>query len=210
MTVDGAYYGDLDTSYYQNIASPAERLATAFVKFSSTTPPLAGSVDEEKVSTRSVPLRDVRRAPENRRCPGRRVRCGDGPAGRLYPQILGTYDVGFQLRITRRSGYGSRQGAASEIHSIRSRSSTSAGSGTTTSITATPGVPDLLRGPGLELNEVGGRTRQAIVEWNLPPVRFLRFGTRVLRDAAAHLAVHGRPRDQLRPPAETTGTPPVN
>jgi hypothetical protein len=32
--------------------------------------------------------------------------------------------------------------------------------------------------PGLALNEIGGRTfAKSFLEWNLPPIRFLRFGT---------------------------------
>jgi hypothetical protein len=101
------------------------------------------------------------------------------PAG-FYPQILATYDVGFQLGLAHSS--------------IWLRSAAGAGTGD-------PQNPfsqfffggfgnnwvdhgDIRRYrqfyafPGLTLNEIGGRTfGKSILEWNLPPIRFRRFGT---------------------------------
>jgi hypothetical protein len=217
--VDGAYYGDLDTlPYYQNIASPAERLATAFVKFQfDNSRRSLGSVDEEKGQHAQLYLSET--YTPGARCnpalaPGGVCDVVTAPPAGFYPQVLGTYDVGFQLPITHSSlwlrfaagggvgdplnpfaqfyfgGFGNNYVDNGDIKRYRTFYSF----------------------PGLEINEVGGRTfGKAIVEWNLPPIRFLRFGTpgfyaTWLRTSLFMSGLATNFDHQY----EVTGTPPVN
>lgn len=184
MTVDSAYYGDLDTlPYYQNIASPANRLATAFVKFHyENIRGSLGRVDEEKGQRAELYLSETYTPgstcnPAN--APGGVCDVATAPPAGFYPQVLGTYDVGFQLPLRHSSiwlrtaagagmgdplnpfaqfyfgAFGNNWVDHGEIHRYRS----------------------FYAFPGLDLNEVGGRTfGKGILEWNLPPARFSHLG----------------------------------
>lgn len=185
MTVDGAYYGGLDTlPYYQNVASPADRLATAFVKFDfENLRASLGRVDTEKGQRAELFLSGTY-TPGSvcnpALAPGGVCDVETAPPGGLYPQILATYDVGFQLPLVHSSiwlrnaagagvgdplnpyaqfyfgAFGNNWVDNGEIHRYRS----------------------FYAFPGLEINEVGGRTfAKSTLEWNLPPIRFLHFGT---------------------------------
>jgi hypothetical protein len=185
MTIDGAYYGGLDTlPYYQNIASPSDRLSTLFVKFDfENVRSSLGAVDAEKGQKAQLYLSET--YTPGSKCnpalaPGGVCDVATAPPGGFYPQILATYDVGAQLPITHSSFW------------LR----TAAGGGL-----GDPLNPfaqfyfgafgnnwvdhgDIRRYrlfyafPGLDINEVGGRTfAKAMLEWNLPPIRFRRFGT---------------------------------
>jgi hypothetical protein len=184
MTVDGAYYGGLDTlPYYQNIASPANRLTTLFTKFEFVNLRSSlGAVDGEKGQRARLYL-SATYTPDPTCVPSPGLsNCNPttSPAGGFFPQILGTYDVGFQLPITHSSVW------------LR----TAAGGGTGDPTDPYANVyfgafgnnwvdnGDIRRYrefyafPGLAINEVGGRTfGKLILEWNLPPIRFLHFGT---------------------------------
>jgi hypothetical protein len=185
MTVDGAYYGGLDTlPYYQNVASPANRLATAFVKFDFLNlRGSLGSVDAEKGQSGKLFLSETYTPGST--CNTSQASGGvcdvqTAPPGGLYPQIVATYDVGFQLPLVHSSiwlrsaagagvgdplnpyaqfffgAFGNNWVDNGEIHRYR----------------------EFWAFPGLAINEVGGRTfGKAILEWNLPPIRFRRFGT---------------------------------
>jgi hypothetical protein len=187
FTADAAYYGDLDTlPYYQNIASPSDRLASAFVKFYfENTRSSLGRVDEEKgqraqlyVSGTHTP--DPSCVPETVPVVLNNCNPTTAPEGGFFPQVLGTYDLGFQLPITHSS--------------VWLRGAAGGGTGDPTNPFANfffggfgnnwVDHGDIKRYrqwyafPGLEINEVGGRTfAKAMVEWNLPPIRFKRFGT---------------------------------
>ena len=185
MTVDGAYYGGLDTlPYYQNVASPADRLATAFVKFDfENLRASLGGVTAEKGQSAKLYLSETYTpgsACNPALAPGGVCDVETAPPGGLYPQILATYDVGFQLPLAHSS--------------IWLRNAAGAGIGDPLNPYAQfffgafgnnwvdNGVISRYREfyafPGLAINEVGGRTfAKSILEWNLPPIRFLRFGT---------------------------------
>ncbi len=184
MTLDGAYYGDLDTlPYYQNVASPAKSLAQAFVKFNfQNVRSSLGAVDGEKGQLAQLYLSET--YTPGAQCnpalaPGGVCDVATAPPGGFYPQVLGTYDVGFQLGLSHSS--------------IWVRTAAGAGKGDPTN----PFAQFFFGGfgnnwidhgdirryrnfyafPGLEINEVGGRTfGKAILEWNLPPARFNRLG----------------------------------
>ena len=185
MTVDGAYYGGLDTlPYYQNVASPADRLATAFVKFDfANVRSSLGNVDSEKGQRAKLYLSETYTPGSTcntATAPGGVCDVATAPPGGLYPQIMATYDVGFQLPLVHSSiwlrnaagagigdplnpyaqfffgAFGNNWVDNGEIHRYR----------------------DFYAFPGLAINEVGGRTfAKSILEWNLPPIRFLHFGT---------------------------------
>jgi len=185
MTVDGAYYGDLDTlPYYQNIASPATRLATAFVKFHfENVRASLGAVDAEKGQRSDLYLSET--YTPGAKCnpalaPGGICDVATAPPAGFYPQILATYDIGFQFPNTHSS--------------IWLRNAAGGGKGDPLNPFAQfyfggfgnnwVDHGDLRRYrqfyafPGLEINEIGGRTfAKSILEWNLPPIRFRRFGT---------------------------------
>jgi hypothetical protein len=184
MTVDGAYYGGLDTlPYYQNIASPANRLTTLFVKFDfENVRSSLGAVDGEKGQRAKLYL-SATYTPDPTCTPIAGLdNCNPttAPVGGFFPQILATYDVGFQLPLTHSS--------------IWLRTAAGAGTGDPTDPYANfffgafgnnwvdngdiHRYREFISFPGLEINEVGGRTfGKAILEWNLPPIRFRRLGS---------------------------------
>ena len=164
FTTEAAYYGNLETlPLFQNVPSPSDKLVTAFarMKYENVRSSI-GRVDEEK---------------------GQRVQGWVGANyadGDFVPQTLATYDVGFQLPLTHSSiwlrnavgaGFGDRTDPFAEFffggfgnnwvdHGEEHR------------------YREVLSFPGLEIDEVGGRTfAKSILEWNLPPIRFRRFGT---------------------------------
>jgi WD40 repeat protein len=184
MTVDGAYYGDLDTlPYYQNIASPADRLATTFVKFDfANVRSSLGSVDQEKGQKAQLYLSATHTPdPTCTPTPGLNdCNATTAPEGGFFPQVLATYDLGFQLGLAHSS--------------IWLRGAAGGGTGDPTNPFANfffggfgnnwVDKGDVKRYrqwyafPGLEINEVGGRTfAKAMLEWNAPPIRFKRLGT---------------------------------
>ncbi len=184
FTIDGAYYGNLDTlPFYQNVASPADRLAQAFVKFHwENVRASLGQVDEEKGQRAELFLSEA--YTPGAQCntalaPGGVCDQATAPPAGFYPQILATYDVGFPLPGANWSvwlrnaagagigdpinpfaqfffgGFGNNWVDHGDIHRYR----------------------NFYAFPGIDLNEVGGRTfAKAILEWNLPPLRFNRFG----------------------------------
>jgi hypothetical protein len=184
MTVDGAYYGGLDTlPYYQNVASPSNRLSTLFVKFDfANVRSSLGSVDGEKGQRARVYLSATYTPDPTCVADPALDNCNPttAPQGGFFPQILGTYDVGFQLPLTHSS--------------IWLRSAAGGGTGDPTNPYANfyfgafgnnwvdngdiRRYREFFAFPGLAINEVGGRTfGKMTFEWNLPPIRFLHFGT---------------------------------
>ncbi|HEX4823823.1 MAG TPA: hypothetical protein VFV19_05895 [Candidatus Polarisedimenticolaceae bacterium] len=186
VTVDGAYYGNLDTlPYYQNVASPASTLATLFAKFQFDNARASlGRVDEEKGEHASLYVSGT--YTPNPNCtpniaqPLNNCNTTTAPAGGFYPQVLGTFDVGFQLPL--------------KHSSIWLRSAAGGGTGDPTSPFANfffgafgnnwvdngniKRYREFFSFPGLAINEIGGRTfAKSMLEWNLPPIRFRRFGT---------------------------------
>jgi len=164
FTTEAAYYGNLETlPLFQNVASPSDKLVTAFarLKYENVRSSI-GRVDEEK---------------------GQRVQGWVGANyadGDFVPQTLGTYDVGFQLPLTHSSiwlrtaagaGFGDRDDPFAQFffggfgnnwvdHGDEHR------------------YRKVLSFPGFEIDEIGGRTFvKSILEWNLPPLRFRRLGT---------------------------------
>ena len=100
--------------------------------------------------------------------------------GDFVPQVLGTYDFGFQLPLTHSSiwlrnaagvGFGDRDDPFAQFFF--------GGFGNNwVDHRATRRYREFYAFPGLELNEVGGRTfAKAILDWNLPPIYFRRVGT---------------------------------
>ena len=164
FTTEAAYYGNLETlPLFQNVASPSDTLVTGFarLKYENVRSSI-GRVDEEK---------------------GQRVQLWLGAYyadGDFVPQTLATYDVGFQLPLTHSSiwlrnavgaGFGDRTDPFAQFffggfgnnwidHGDEHR------------------YREVLSFPGVEIDEIGGRTfGKSILEWNLPPIRFRRFGT---------------------------------
>ena len=219
LSVDGAYYGGLETlPYYQNVASPANRLATAFVKFDFVNLRTSlGSVNAEKGQTAKLYLSETYTPGSTCNpalAPGGVCDVQTAPPGGFYPQILGTYDVGFQLPLTHSSFW------------IRSAAGTGVGDplnpyaqfffGAFGNNWVDNGVVSRYREfyafPGLTINEVGGRTfAKAMLEWNLPPIRFRRFGTPGFYGSwiRTSLFVTGLATN-FDHPYEEIGTPPVN
>ena len=164
LTLDAAYYGDLDQlPFYQNIASPSDKLVEGFarLRYENVRSSL-GHVDDEKGHRAEF------------------IVAGNYAAGDAVPLALGTYDIGFQLPLTHSSvwlraaagaGFGERDDPLSQFffggfgnnwvdHGEIRR------------------YREFYAFPGLEINEVAGRTfGKGILEWNLPPIRFLRFGS---------------------------------
>ena len=185
MTVSGGYYGGLDTlPLYQNVASPADRLANALVNFHfEDVRSSLGAVDSEKGQRADLYLSETYTpgaACNPALAPGGVCDVATAPPAGFYPQIMATYDLGFQLPLGHSSvwlrtaagagqgeptnpfaqfffgGFGNNYVDHGEVQRYRS-----------------PGAF-----PGVELNDVGGRTfAKAMLEWNLPPIRFSRFGS---------------------------------
>lgn len=185
MTIDGAYYGGLDTlPYYQNIASPADRLATTFLKFHfENLRGSLGSVDAEKGQRAELVLSET--YTPGSRCnpalaPGGVCDVATAPPGGLYPQILATYDVGFQLPLAHSSIW-LRSGAGGGLGDPLNPFAQFYFGGFGNNWVDHGDVRRyrlFYAFPGLALNELGGRTfAKSILEWNLPPIRFRRFGT---------------------------------
>ena len=185
LTVDGAYYGGLDTlPDYQDVASPASQLATAFVKldFENIRGSL-GRVDQEKGQRAKLIVSETYTPGstcDTATAPGGVCDVQTAPPGGFYPQILATYDVGFQLPLTHSS--------------IWLRAAAGAGIGDPLNPYAQfffgafgnnwvdngelRRYREFYAFPGLAINEVGGRTfAKSTLDWNLPPIRFLHFGT---------------------------------
>ena len=163
LTVDGAYYGNLDTlPLYQNVPSPADRLASGFVRLRYTNLRSSlGHVDDEKGQKWDL------------------YTGANYSTGNVIPQILGTYDAGFQLPLAHSSiwtrsaagvGFGDRNDPFAQFffgafgnnwvdHREEHR------------------YREFYAFPGLDINEIGGRTfGRSTLEWNIPPIRFRRFG----------------------------------
>ena len=185
MTVDAAYYGGLDTlPYYQNVSSPANRLATTFVKFDfGNTRSSLGAVDSEKGQRAKLYL-SLTYTPgstcNTANAPGGVCDVETAPPGGFYPQILANYDVGFQLPLVHSSIW------------LRTYAGTGVGDPLNPYAQFFFGAfgnnwvdnGDIRRYrefyafPGLAIDEVGGRPfAKSVLEWNLPPIRFLHFGT---------------------------------
>jgi hypothetical protein len=164
LDLDAAYYGDLEIlPDYQNIASPVSRLLSleGRLEYANVRSSL-GHVDEEK-GHRVEALALVDRAP-----------------GATFPKLLGTYDQGFPLPLDHSSvwfrtaagvGSGDRGDPLSNFYF--------GGFGNNW---VDHGNEKRYREPwsfpGLEINEIGGKTfGKFLLEWNLPPLRFRRLGS---------------------------------
>jgi hypothetical protein len=145
------------------VGSPSDRLATAFVRLHyENLRASLGSVDAEKGQQSDVYV------------------AANYADGNFVPQLLGTYDFGIQLPLTHSSvwlrsaagiGFGDRDDPFAQFffggfgnnwvdHGVTRR------------------YREFYAFPGIELNEVGGRTfAKAILDWNLPPIYFGRVGT---------------------------------
>jgi hypothetical protein len=142
-----------------------------------------GSVDAEKGQRAELYLTET--YTPGSKCnpalaPGGVCDVATAPPGGLYPQILATYDVGFQLPLVHSSiwlrnaaggGIGDPQNPFAQFYF--------GGFGNNWVDHGDVRRYRLFYAfPGLALNEVGGRTfAKSILEWNLPPIRFRRFGT---------------------------------
>ena len=185
MTVDGAYYGGLDTlPYYQNVASPANRLATVFVKFDfENVRASLGSVNAEKGQRAKLYLSETYTPGSTCNpalAPGGTCDVETAPPGGFYPQILATYDVGFQLPLTHSSIWLRGAAGAGVGDPLNPYSQFFFGAFGNNWVDNGPisRYREFYAFPGLAINEVGGRTfAKATLEWNLPPIRFLHFGT---------------------------------
>lgn len=164
LTADGAFYGDLQVlPYYQNVGSPSDRLATGFVRLHyENLRASLGSVEAEKGQQSDLYV------------------AANYADGDFVPQLLGTYDFGFQLPLTHSSiwlrnaagvGFGDRDDPFAQFFF--------GGFGNNwVDHRTTRRYREFYAFPGLELNEVGGRTfAKSIVDWNLPPIYFRRLGT---------------------------------
>lgn len=164
LAADAAYYGGLDRlPQYQNVATPSDRLAEASVRLRyENVRSSLGHVDDEK---------------------GQRWELWSGAdfsRGSLVPQLLASHDAGFQLPLRHSSiwlrsaagvGFGDPDDPFAEFffgafgnnwvdhreaHRYRE--------------------PQAF--PGLDIDAIGGRSfGKSLLEWNLPPARFERFGT---------------------------------
>lgn len=164
LTLEGAYFGGLDTlPDYQNVSSPVTRLATglARLRYENVRSSL-GHVDDEK---------------------GQRLELDVGASyasGDFVPQVLATYDAGFQLPLTHSSlwlrlaagaGFGDQQDPFAQFYF--------GGFGNNwVDHREERRYREFYALPGLDLNELAGRTfGKSTLEWNLPPIRFRRVGS---------------------------------
>ena len=164
FTADGAFYGDLQVlPYYQNVGSPSDRLATAFTRLHyENLRSSLGSVEAEKGQQSDLYV------------------AANYADGDFVPQLLGTYDFGLQLPLRHSSiwlrnaagvGFGDRDDPFAQFFF--------GGFGNNwVDHRTTRRYREFYAFPGLELNEVGGRTfAKSILDWNLPPIYFRRLGT---------------------------------
>lgn len=164
LEIDGRLAGNLDRlPDYQNVEVDVNRLASFEARLSGThVRSSLGAVDDEKGHRWSVSAQ------------------ADAVQGDVVPRLLGTYDLGAALPLGHSSVWLRTAAGASP----RSRDNPFANFffGGFGNNWVDRGDEKRYRQhyslPGAELNEIGGRNFvKALVEWNLPPVRFSRMGT---------------------------------
>ena len=164
LDVEATYYGGLDRlPNFQNVVAPVEEILNleAALSYSNLRKSL-GAVDDEKGFSWDL------------------VGVVDQVSGETIPRILGNLDVGFALPLRHSSiwlrtsaggvsgdredpnanyffgGFGNNYVGRGEIKRYR----------------------EWYSFPGVELNAIGGKSfAKAMVEWNLPPIRFRGLGT---------------------------------
>jgi hypothetical protein len=164
LTARLAYHGDLDAlPSFQNVASPVNELYTANIGLTHRNARASiGNVDDETGHVWSV-LGHLY-----------------GANGRITPGIIGQFDVGFALPLGHSSVW--LRSAAGVSSGDRDDPLTNAYFGGFGNNYVDDGEAkryrDVLSLPGFELNAIGGKSfAKAMVEWNLPPLRFEKLGT---------------------------------
>jgi hypothetical protein len=159
-----AYFGDLDSlPNFQNVPSPTDKLGEAQVGLEYKHPRASvGHVDDETGVLWSL-LTHVYEA-----------------EGEFTPSLLGKFDVGWQLPM-RHSSLWLRTGAGM-ASGERDDPLANAYFGGFRNNYVDNGDPkryrELLSMPGFEIDSLNGRSfGKAMLEWNLPPIRFDAFGT---------------------------------
>jgi hypothetical protein len=112
--------------------------------------------------------------------PGGVCDVASAPPGGFYPQILATYDVGFQLPIVHSSIWlrGAAGAGIGDPLNPYAQYFLGAFGNNWVDNGEIRRYREFYAFPGLAINEIGGRTfGKAILDWNLPPIRFLHFGT---------------------------------
>ena len=102
------------------------------------------------------------------------------PSGGFFPQVLGTFDVGFQLPLTHSSIWlrNAAGGGTGDPVNPFTQFYFGAFGNNWVDNGDVKRYRNFYAFPGLEINEIGGRTfAKSIVEWNLPPIRFRRLGS---------------------------------
>jgi hypothetical protein len=162
--VDAAYFGNLETlPAYQNVAAPADRLisAEARLQYANARSSL-GSVDQEKGIRWEL------------------MATADRSGGSTFPKLLGSADFGLALPLAHSSVW--LRTAAGGAGGDRANSLAAVYFGGFGNNWVDHGdvkrYRNLVAFPGLEINEAAGKTfAKAMLEWNLPPLRFRRAGT---------------------------------
>jgi hypothetical protein len=163
LELDTAFYGGLEqVPGYQNIPSPYDTLwrARARLDYEHLRSSL-GHVDDEKGHTWEV------------------VALGNYVNGKLIPLIRGGFDIGFALPIRHssiwlRTDAGYAHGEADDPFAFFFFGGFGNNYVDNGSIKR---YQEWYSFPGVELNAIGGQTfSKALLEWNLPPIRFRRAG----------------------------------
>ncbi|HEX5043245.1 MAG TPA: hypothetical protein VFV75_10080 [Candidatus Polarisedimenticolaceae bacterium] len=162
--VDAAYFGNLEVlPIFQNVAAPSDKLMTAAATLDySFTRSSLGSVDAEKGFRWEL------------------LGAADRSEGSTFPKLLGRFDAGLALPIPHSSVW--LRTAAGGASGDRENSLASVYFGGFGNNWVDHGdvkrYRDVISFPGLGINEAAGQTfGKAMLEWNLPPLRFAHFGT---------------------------------
>jgi hypothetical protein len=164
LDLDAAYFGNLEIlPIFQNVASPSDQLFSAAARLAySFTRSSLGSVDQEKGYLWEL------------------LAAADRSEGSTFPKLLGRADFGVALPIPHSSVWlrtaaggasGDRENSLAAIYF--------GGFGNNwVDHRSVKRYRDVISFPGLEINEAAGQTfGKAMLEWNLPPIRFRRLGT---------------------------------
>ena len=164
LEANATYYGGLDRlPDFQNVATAYDNLFALRAKLSyRNLRHSLGHVDEEKGHSWEIGF------------------AGDRVNGESYPKLWGTYDVGFQLPIPHSSLFlRTTAGWTRRVEDEPFASFYFGGFGNNwVDYRPEKRYREFLSFPGVEIDEIpGSNFGRAMLEWNLPPIRFREVGT---------------------------------
>jgi hypothetical protein len=164
LSVDGTFHGDIDTlPDFQNVPVTIDQLATAELRLTySNLRSSLGHVDDEKGTMFDL------------------LAAASYVDNETIPSIVARFDVGGALPLGHSSIWlrSSAGGAVGDLDDPFANFFFGGFGNNYVDHGEEKRYREYYAFPGVELNEIGGRTfLKSMLEWNLPPLRFRRFGT---------------------------------